>query len=370
MIDVRLVEGRAALGAFIEFPYRKYRGHPHWVPPLRVTERARLDRVTNPFFRSADMDLFTAWDGDRMVGRVAAIDDRAHNETHGDNIGAFGFFEAETAEAASALLGQAERFAAGHGRSAVRGPLNPSLNHSAGLQIDAFDTDPFLMMPCNPPEYVAFIEGAGYAKVKDVYSWLIDWQAMPVSRLTEIASRLAKRFNVRIRQAEFGDIAREAERIRAIYAEAWRDNWGFVPPSREEFAHLVEELRPILVRETTIIAEIEGRPVGVAIAVPDLNQAIKPAGGRLFPLGLPRLLLRRFLVDRWRVLIVGVLDGYREKGVTPLMIYELMQGVRKHRGVLAECSWTLEDNIAVNLALAQGGARRYKTYRLYQKSIT
>jgi GNAT superfamily N-acetyltransferase len=369
MIDIRPVADRRSLRAFIEFPYGKYRGHPHWVPPLRLSERAQFDRAKNPFYQTADIDLFTAWESGRMAGRVAAIDDRAHNQTHKDNIAAFGFFEATSAEAASALLGRVEQFAAAHGRTAVRGPLNPSLNHSAGFQIDAFDTDPFLMMPYNPPEYPTFVEAAGYAKVKDLYSWLLDPREAPESRLTALAGRLQQRYKVVIRRVNLGDIGAESERIREIYSEAWKDNWGFVPPSREEFWHIVKDLKSIIEPDGALIAEVGGRPVGCAIAAPDVNEVIKPANGRLFPLGLLRLLLRRRIVTRWRVVIVGVIDEYRDKGVLPLLMAGLMANARGHRCLVAECSWTLEDNLAVNLALSQGGARHYKTYRLYQKSI-
>ena len=369
MIEIRPAADRASVRSFIEFPYRKYRGHPHWVPPLRVTERAQIDREKNPFYRTADMELFTAWDWGRMVGRIAAIDDHAHNRTHGDNVAMFGFFEADSAEAARALLERVERFAAERGRAAVRGPMNPSLNHSAGLQIDAFDTDPFLMMPCNPPEYADYIEAAGYAKVKDLYSWLLDPRDAPTDRLTPLVERLKQRYQVVVRPVDMRNLEEEAERIREVYASAWKDNWGFVPPSREEFWHIVQDLRPIIDPEGALVAEVGGRAVGCAIAAPDINEVLRPAGGRLFPLGLPRILLRRFIVTRWRIVIVGVISEYRNTGVLPLLMGGLMANAQGRRISVAECSWTLEDNTAVNLALSQGGATHYKTYRLYQKAL-
>lgn len=369
MIDIRPVTGRSSLRRFIELPYRKYRGHPHWVPPLRLSEWEQFDREKNPFYATAEMDLFTAWAGDRLVGRVAAIDDRRHNETHKDNVAAFGFFEAESVEVAAALLGRVERWALERGRTSVRGPLNPSLNHSAGLQIDAFDTDPFLMMPYNPPQYQEFVERAGYTKIKDLYCWLLDPSDAPEARLTGLAERLQQRYKIEIRPWNQRDIVSDSERIRAVYSEAWKDNWGFVPPTRDEFWHLVKELNRIVVPDGALIADVDGRPVGCAIAIPDINEVLKPANGRLFPLGLARLLLRRFIVTRWRVVIVGVIEEYRDKGVLPLLMFGLMKAARRYGCRTAECSWTLEDNVAVNLALSQGGATHYKTYRLYQKRV-
>jgi GNAT superfamily N-acetyltransferase len=369
MIDIRPVTDRSSLRTFIELPYRKYRGHPHWVPPLRLSEWAQFDREKNPFYAVADMDLFTAWQGDRLVGRVAAIDDRRHNETHKDNVAAFGFFEAESPEAASALLGRVEQWAVAHGRTAVRGPLNPSLNYSAGLQITAFDTVPFLMMPCNPPEYQEFIERARYVKVKDLYCWLLDTEQAPEARLVALAERVQQRYKVVVRQWDQRQESSVTERIRAVYSEAWKDNWGFVPPTKDEFWHIVQDLRRIVVPDGALIAEVDGRPVGCAIALPDINEVLKPTNGRLFPLGLARLLLRRFIVTRCRTVIVGVIDEYRDKGVLPLLMFGLLKAARRHGIRWTECSWTLEDNFAVNLALSQGGATHYKTYRVYQKPV-
>src|SRR5207248_3838582 len=161
-----------------------------------------IDKLTprkNPFFAHADVQLFLAYRGGRIVGRVAAIDDRLHNETHGDNIAAFGFFEAEDGAASRALLSQVEAWARAKGRAAVRGPLNPSLNESAGLLVDGFDTYPMLMMPRNPREYSAFIEGAGYAKVKDLYAWIYDIGRELDSGIRRIAARVQRDLHITVR---------------------------------------------------------------------------------------------------------------------------------------------------------------------------
>ena len=193
MIEVRPVNHRRMLGQFIEFPYTKYRAHPHWTPQLRLSEWQQFDPNRNPFFATADMQLFLAFDGNRVSGRIAAIDDRRHNEIHRDNVGMFGFFEADSPEAAAALLSAAEQWARSRGRAALRGPLNPSLNYGGGLQVDAFDTDPFVLMPCNPPEYAQYIEGAGYAKVMDLYAWRFDLRQPLPARFTRLVAQSEQR---------------------------------------------------------------------------------------------------------------------------------------------------------------------------------
>jgi hypothetical protein len=369
MIDVRPVAHARELRRFIDYAYVRNAGDPRWVPPLRLSERERLAPRKNPFFAHADVELLLAWRGDRIAGRVAAIDDRAHLAAHGDNTAMFGFFEAEDAGATRALLGAVEAWSAARGRVAVRGPLNPSLNESAGLLVDGFDTPPTVMMPHNPREYAAFIESAGYTKVKDLFAWMYDIERQLPPGLARLADRARARAGVVFRPLRLSDFAREVERLRVIYAEAWADNWGFVEPTAEEFGRLATELKPIFDERCAVCADAGGRIVACAVAIPDINQALEGTGGRLFPLGLIRLLRRRRYIDQARLLLLGVAGPYRAFGLYPLLVAEL------HRQMLGgpyrrvEFSWVLENNRDINHPAEQAGARRYKTYRIYQKAL-
>jgi hypothetical protein len=356
---------------FVNYMYDRNRHVPHWVPPLRISERERLSPRHNPFFAHADVQLFLAWRDGSVVGRIAAIDDRLHNETYpGDNLAMFGFFEAADGAAAQALLSAVESWALARGRLAVRGPLNPSLNESAGLLIDGFDTDSMLLMPHNPPEYAAFIESAGYRKVKDLYAWLYDLSREVDPQLVRLAERVSARYNITMRPLELKEFQREVEWLREVYCGAWQDNWGFVKPTREEFQRLARELKPIFDPRGAVIAESNGRPIACVIAVPDINQALKGTDGRLFPLGLIRLLARSRIIDQGRLLLLGILREFRGYGLYPLLMLELQKQVRGSKYQRVEFSWVLEDNRDVNEPAARNGAKRYKTYRIYQKALT
>jgi hypothetical protein len=369
MIDIHPVRGRRDLSRFIDYAYLRNRRDPHWIPPLRIAERERLSPKKNPFFGHADVELLVARRDGRLVGRIAAIDDHLHNEVHKDNVAMFGFFEAEDLAAALALIERVETWARQRGRTSVRGPLNPSLNESAGLLIDGYDTDSMLMMPHNPPEYAGYIEAAGYRRVKDLYAWLYDL-GRPMNPVIErLAARVRDRERITVRRLELGDFKREAERLRAIYCGAWEQNWGFVPPTPEEFRRLANELRPIFDPRCSVCAEVDGRPIACAVAIPDINQVLKGTDGRLFPLGLIRLLWRKSIIDQARLLLLGVLAGYRGRGLYPLLLVELHRQVAGSRYRRAEFSWVLEDNRDINQPAEQAGARRYKTYRVYQKAL-
>jgi hypothetical protein len=365
---VRAVATGRDRSRFIGYPYARYRHDPLWRPPLRLAERERLSPAHNPFFDHADHALWLAWRDGTVVGRIAAFDDRLHRETHGENLAALGFFEPDDTEAAGALFGAAETWARSRGRAALRGPLNPSLNESAGLLVDGFDTPPMLLMPHNPPEYGAWIEACGYTKAKDLYAWLyaLDRPIAPV--VAKLAERVREKERLEVRPLRLDEFAREVERLRVVYCGAWERNWGFVAPTPREFERLARELKPIFDPRGAVCAEVNGRLVACAITVPDINQALRGTGGRLLPLGLPRLLARRWIVDQARLLLLGVLPEYRALGLYPVLLHALHAQVRPvYRRV--EFSWVLEDNRDINQPAEMAGARRYKTYRLYEKAL-
>ena len=367
--DIRRVAGRRDFRRFIDYAYERNGTDPHWVPPLRLAEHERLTPTKNPFFEHADVALLLASRGHRIVGRIAAIDDRLHNETHHDNLAMFGFFEADDEAAAHALLRGAEEWSRARGRSALRGPINPSLNESAGLLVDGFDTDPALMMPHNPPAYAAFIESAGYVKAKDLFAWTYDLRSGPPPVIVKLATRLRDRHGVTARRLDLKEFTREVERLRAIYCAAWARNWGFVPPTDAEFRRLANELKPIFDPRGAVLAEANGEPVACLVSVPDINQALKGTSGRLFGLALPRLIMRRRYITQLRLLLLGVDARYRTLGIYPLLIYEWAQQLRGSEYTTAEFSWVLEDNRDINQPAEMAGARRYKTYRIYERPL-
>ena len=369
LTDIRRAAGRRDFRRFIDYAYERNAGDPHWVPPLRLSERERLTASKNPFFAHADVELLLASRANRIIGRVAAIDDRLHNETHRDNAAMFGFFEAEDEEASHALLGAAEALARARGRSIVRGPINPSLNESAGLLVDGFDTDPVLMMPHNPREYAAYIESAGYAKVKDLFAWTYDLGAGPPPAIVKLATRLRDRHGITTRQLNLKEFTRDVERLRTIYCAAWERNWGFVPPTRAEFRRLATELKPIFDPRGAVLAEANGEPIACLVSVPDINQTLKGTSGRLLGLALPRLLLRHRYVTQLRLLLLGVDARYRAFGLYPLLIFAWAEQLRGSPYTTAEFSWVLEDNRDINQPAEASGARRYKTYRIYEKRL-
>jgi len=374
-VTVTPVGGRADLDAFIRLPWRIYRGNPNWVPPLLRLQGELFDPKRNAFYQHADVQLFLARRGGEVVGRLSAHIDHEHNRYHNERTGFFGFFECENdPDAASALLAAAESWLRERGMDRVRGPLSFSVNSEVGLLVDGFDSPPMILMPYSQPYYLELLEGCGYEKAKDLYAWRWASQPVPLGLPARMVKELRERPEVTVRRAEMRRFNEEVRTILGLYNDAWSENWGYVPATAAEAEQMARDLRLIVDPAIVPVVEIDGKPAGVAMAVPNVNEAIRDLNGRLFPFGFIKLLWRLKVrrVKTGRLLLLGVKKEFRTRqyaGLGYLLCDEIYRGATERGYKWAELSWTLEDNGLINSLVTKVGAEHYKTYRIYEKAL-
>jgi hypothetical protein len=343
------------------------------VPPLKKQVRGLLDRG-HPFYGNgnADREVFLAWRGPRVVGRIAAITNRVHNAFHDDHWGFFGFFECEDdPDAAGGLLGAATAWLKMRGCDTAVGPVNPSTNYEAGLLVRGFDTPPTVMMTYNPPRYAELLGGFGFTKAKDLYAYTSAVHAGSLERLRRFTERDRKRQpDLRTRPVELKAFDREVKIIREIYNQAWEKNWGFIPASEEEFESLARDLKPLVDPELARVAFLGDTPAGFLLAVPDANPALAALNGSL---ANPFRLLRAMLIGRrrdgLRLITMGVKQEFRLRGIEAVLFYEGLNAALQRGYRWCEYSWILEDNELTKRTVRLMNAEHTKTYRIYAKAL-
>jgi GNAT superfamily N-acetyltransferase len=383
-LDIEQVTDKKGLLEFIKFPFKHYRDDPNWVPPLIEERRDFFDPRKNPFFEHARCQLFLARrpkgvpaggrDGE-LVGTIGAVVDDNHNAFHNEQAGAFGFFETvDDPAVAGALLEAAEAWVRGQGMTLIRGPLNFSTNQEIGLLVEGFDEPPMVMMTYNPRHYPDLIEAHGYSKAMDVYAYIVDLEEGMKSgppKVFRVAEKAAQKAGIRVRKAELRHLDREIQLVKQVYNSAWERNWGFVPMTEHEIDHLAAGLKPVIDPNLILIAETaDGQPVGVSMALPDLHQALRwSGGGHMFPFGLLKFLWHKRRVNQARMLIMGMIEGYRGRGIDAIFYVETARAALAHGYKRLECGWVLETNTMMNRIVENLGLRRYKTYRIYEKTL-
>ena len=375
-LQIRLVASRRDLRRFVDFPYRLYdrQRHPNWVPPLRVAVHDALDDAKNPFYHDAARALFLAERDGAVVGRIAAIENRAHNRFHGDRVGFWGFLECvEEQGVADALFAAAEAWLAARGLETMRGPMNPSTNYECGLLVDGFEHRPTFMTAWNPPYYDALCAGAGFAKAKDLLAFWFDGARSDYA-LPEFVARQAERAlngsRLTFRDMDPGRFDEEVAGLWTVYNDAWEKNWGFVPMTRPEFLHMAKDMKNLLDPRFAFVAELAGEPVGFMLALPDYNQVlVRNRSGRLLPFGVPLMLWGKRRIRDMRVMALGVRRAARSRSILALVTHEIMRRGQRFGKNGAEASWLLEDNQLIVKPMRAMGAHERMRWRVYERAV-
>ncbi len=373
-LDIQIVSTKKEENDFIELPWDLHSRDDNWVPPLKISVKNTLNPVKNPFFKHALVCKWIAYKDGKRVGRIAAFLDSRHNEFHNEKTAHFGFFESIDDQAvANALIQVASDWTKEQGSDILRGPMNPSTNHTCGMQISAFDTKPYVMMTQNPNYYPTLMEQAGLVKAKDLYAWIIDKKCQRHDRLLKLAKAKEESEGIQIRHLNLKDYHNEIESLYTVYHDAWEKNWEFVPMNHEEFCFMANEMKSFVIPSLSYIVEVKGEVAAFSLFLPDLNQVCyKIKDGKLFPTGLLKFIYyakMKKIMTQGRIPILGVRKKFQPMGLSSMMFMRLFVEAAA-KGILAvECSWILEDNKAMNNWLKLMDAKMYKTYRIFEKQL-
>lgn len=375
-VTVRPATGRTDRKRFIDFPYTFYQAYPHWVPPLRQDVKKTLNTRKNAFFEHGAIQLFLAEDASgETAGRIAGIVNGMHLQKYDDGVGFFGFFECvEDYAVAEALLDAAADWLRDQGLTGMRGPADPSLNDTAGLLVDGFDSDPSILMPYNPPYHVDFLVDYGFERAMTMWAYYVHKKYVQVDKLRRGVQLVKRRTSgLELRTLDMDRFDEEARTILAIYNDAWENNWGHVPMTDAEFEQLAHDLKQIVDPEMVFILEHEGTPVAFSISLPNLNLALQHVSdGRLFPLGLPKLLAYAQFggIYEVRMPLMGVRKEYQGRALDSLLVLATIENGPPNGYDACEMSWVLDTNRRLINSLESMGGVVDKEYAMFEKSLT
>lgn len=372
-IKIEQVKNDKDLKAFIDFPHDLYKDDPYYVPEIFIGQKDMLDPKKYPFHQYGNANYYLAWKDGKIAGRIAAINNKNYNKHHQSNIGFFGFFDViDDQDVANVLLQKACDFAKENGYSDIMGPTNFTTNETAGILVEGFEDSPKIMMTYNKPYYGRLVENFGFKKEMDLYAYMIyaDKASEKSLRIAEALEERLKSKGITIRNIRIKDINEETKKIQKIYNAAWEENWGFVPFTDAEFEYLKNDLKMIIDESFAYIAEKDGEAIGFSLTVPNINEIlIKNKRGRLFPLGIFRLLLGKKKTKYVRILALGVLEEYRKQGIEAIFFSKNILQARARGIIGGEASWVLESNEAMVKAAEHLNGVKYKTYRLYKAKV-
>ena len=380
-INIRPVSTRADKQAFVDLPFRLYADDANWVPPLKSDVMATITPGKNPWFEHGEAQLFLAERNGQIVGRISAHLDylalaQPPEQGMGPGVGNWGFFEAEDAEVAKILIATAEGWLRDKKMVRALGPLSLSIWEEPGLLVQGHDHPPTVLMGHHNPAYGAWIEAAGYAGVKDLYTYHIPIDVPLPPLVQRIVASGERNERIVLRKVNKANFDAEAAIILSILNDAWSSNWGFVPITDAEVAHTGKQLKPIVYNDLIRIAEVDGEPVAFMMTWPDINEKIAGFGGSLFPFNWAKLLwwLRAPKVRSMRVPLMGVVKKLQATRLASQLAFMMVayireDSTRKFGASRGEFGWVLDDNGPMQSVGEAMNGEINKVYRIYEKAL-
>ncbi|MGF3553974.1 MAG: GNAT family N-acetyltransferase [Thermoplasmatota archaeon] len=352
------------------FPFELYKNDQHWIPPFWF-EYNDFFKKKNPFWSHAECKLFIVKKKNEIAGRIAAIIDYKFCGIIGKKIGFFGFFECiDDFECAQALFQSVENWLMSKKINIIYGPINGRVDVGCGFLYYGFDSPPSLLSNYSPEYYISFVEKLGMKKLKDQIIYYVDL-TKPLPKKLEEKAKICKEKNVKIRVFNRLRTKKELKWWVDLFLETFSEHWGYVPVSKEEVKKRfgIKQIRWIVDPRLFLIAEIKGLPVGFLWSTPDYNQIFKNLKGKLGPIQILSILLTKKHINKGKLHLIGIKKDYRNYGIGSYLNYEILNNMKNKGYIGAEIGWVDEENTASKMLIEITGAKIYKKYRIFEKSI-
>jgi hypothetical protein len=375
-IEISPVSGLLSFLAFCRVPRILYKGQAGFAPPLDVERWTLHAPLLNPHFKLVEAQSWLAYKDGKLAGRIFAQMYKGAYAPVGASRAQFGCLDAiDDAEVIAALMGTAEEWLRARGATQIHGPFSPSVNSELGLLVKGFEATPMIFMPWAPPYLSEALERHGYRKARDLISYRYDVSEKDRQARSRILDRPEWRDRLRIRTLDLQNIGKEAAIIVDLFNDAWSENWGFVPFTYEQFMSSAKGLKYVMPQEGGFMIELDGEPQAFSIVLPNLHEITEDLDGRLFPLGLPRVVhrIRNHKFQSARLLLFGIRRALHRKAIGGAVVLAFIEECRRRSSATSiehvEFGWVLEDNFAMRRPIELSGARIDKIHRVYEKTL-
>ncbi|MFA9491728.1 MAG: hypothetical protein ACERK1_10935 [Anaerolineales bacterium] len=375
MLQIRKIEteNKKDVRRFIELPFALYKGHPLWVPPIRIDIKTRLDREKHPFHEHSDVDFFLAERNGEVLGRIAVIENKPYNEYHGKHQAQFYFFECvEDLDVARGLFDIAYDWARERNLNQIVGPKGLGPLDGYGMLVEGYEFRPAMtMMNYNPPYYPAFMNALGFQKEVDFVSCYLSAEKFKLQeRVHRIAERAAKRSGLSVKRFQNKrELLSWAPRIGKTYNETFVENWEYYPLTEREIDFVVKEILTFADPKLIKIIVHGDSVVGFLFAFPDVSAAIQRNHGRFLPFGIIDLLIESKRT-KWVALNgAGVLPEFHGRGGNALLYSEIEKTIHEYGYKHADLTQVAESAVQMRRDLENVGGVAYKNHRVFIRNL-
>lgn len=374
-LTVTPVDSRRDLRRFIDLPPKLYRDFPSYEPPMRMDRAMLLDPRKGAFFQRGTAQYWLAWRDGQPVGRISAQISPDQPVGVPEGAGMFGCLDAiDNPEVVAALIGAAEAWLRERGCRDAFGPFVLNMNGEPGLLVEGFDQPPMTMTPWHPRYLRAHLEALGYAKWRDLHSWTVNVRDVDGAQLRQSMRLTQRGADIKARPITRRTLRADLPVLRDLYNDGWHDNWGHVPLTLADLQGLTL-LAPFMPPQAGLVFEIDGEPVAIQLAIPNMFELTRGLGPVPSPLGWLRLGWRalRFRPRSGRIILLGIAARLRFTAAGAAIMLRLMDELIGQQQELdldtVDGGWVLEDNIALTRFLVRYNFAVTRTFRIFGKTL-
>lgn len=370
-VDVKRVEGSKSkyFNRFYLLPSWIHEGNDCWVPWFLGDIKELVDKK-HPLFEHTTGEFLVATRDDRVLGRIFVFENARYNQTHKMKSAHFYFFDSiDDREVADRLLQAAVDWARGRNLEILFGPMGLGGVTGGGLLIEGYDCRAAMtMMMYNPPYYRKLIEGFGFEKYIDNFSFYLPASARLPPEFKEPVDAISREGKYRVLEFRSKkDLAKVADEVGEVFIKTLGDHAGNYHLSEKEVGRLKQGLIRIANPELVKVIAHEQKVIGFLLGFHDLSAAIQKSKGRLSPLSVYRL-MREYKKSDWLLINgLGILPEYQGTGANMLLYAEVERIVRTYTQFKHIEMVQIQENTAKmlsNVKTLQGETR--KTHRMYQ----
>jgi hypothetical protein len=372
-IEIKVVDTKRLLKAFIFLPEKIYQGDARWVPPMYADEWIFHNPKENKALASCDTVRVIAYQNDQPVGRIMGIIHHPYNQQHHEKTVRFFNLDCiHNQEVAHALITYVENWGKEKGMTQVMGPYGFSDKDPQGLQVEGLAHLPVLATPTNPAYLQAVVEKEGYQKSVDCVSYQMPILPALPPVYEKIYERIRK--NKQLKLLEFKTKSQLKPYILPVFRlvnEAYAHIFGFVPMTEEEMKKFAAQYLPVLDPDfVKVVVNPQQELVAFVVAMPDMSRGIQKAKGRLFPLGFIHILQSMRKAVQLNLLLGAVKPGLQGRGITVLLGRAILQSAIARGMKTMDSHLILENNLLMRSECERIGGKVYKRFRVYAKMIS
>lgn len=372
MITLKQVNTKREMKRFVLFPFSLYRKNKFWVPPIIKEEIDNFSTKKNPVFKNAEAQYFLAYKDHKIVGRVAAIINWAEVEKQKISKMRFGWFDViDDIEVSKVLLEKVNEIGRRHNLEYIEGPVGFNNLDKTGVLIDGFEELGTMITWYNHPYYKDHLEELGFVKEKEYLENKFKFKNVDAVYFDRVSNVLKKRFNLKALDFKrTKDILPLVDEMFEVFDKTYSKLSTYVPISEEQITYFKKKYISFINPEyIKFVMDENNKLIAFAIVMPSFSSALQKARGKLFPLGMLRLLRAKRHAKDVTFYLIGVDPAYQNKGITAIIFDQYTKTFSK-KGIV-NCIRTpeLEENKSIQKIWADFNPVTHKRRRTYRKNI-